>query len=78
MKKSMIWLFLAGMVLTIAPAFADEIRESYDGATSVVGTSPNSSETNTVDLSDKSDDTVYSPSLGNTTPAGQAPGQPIE
>ncbi|MDO9267884.1 MAG: hypothetical protein Q7T96_02100 [Methylobacter sp.] len=54
--------------------------------TSVVDLSNNKSSpapaenqnTSTVDLSDKKSDTVYSPSLENTTPAGQAPGGPIE
>ncbi|MBL6985607.1 MAG: hypothetical protein ISR72_00975 [Methylobacter sp.] len=36
------------------------------------------SNTSTVDLSDKQSDVVYSPSLENTTPAGQAPGGPVE
>jgi hypothetical protein len=35
-------------------------------------------DTTTVDLSDKPSDVVHSPSLENTTPAGQAPGGPIE
>ncbi len=35
-------------------------------------------DTSTVDLSDKQSDVVHSPSLENTTPAGQAPGGPIE
>jgi hypothetical protein len=37
------------------------------------------SDTSTVDLSDKDTDApVQSPSFENTTPAGQAPGGPIE
>jgi hypothetical protein len=75
MKKM---LFLLAFSLTVtAPAMAEHIYESYDGATTPVGASSNSSDTNTVDLSSTSDTTVYSPSLGNSTPAGQAPGQPI-
>ncbi len=35
-------------------------------------------DTSTVDLSNKQSDVVHSPSLENTTPAGQAPGGPIE
>lgn len=81
MKKLAVLLSLAGFVLTVSvPAFADNINEAYNGqSSSVAGTSSNSSDTNTVDLSDKdTDQPVQSPSQDNTTPAGQAPGQPIE
>lgn len=75
MKKALpLTIFL--LMLAI-PAMADHIYESYDGATTPVGASSNSSDTNTVNLSSTTDTTVYSPSLGNSTPAGQAPGQPI-
>lgn len=72
-------ILAVGVLFSVQPAFAENINEAYNGAPAeVVATSPNSSDTNTVDLSDTSDDQpVNSPSLENTTPAGQAPGQPL-
>lgn len=71
--RNMIWMVL-GLALMAAPASAEHIYEAYNGADS---STPNQ-DTSTVDLSDKdTDQPVQSPSLENTTPAGQAPGGPI-
>ncbi|HTL69802.1 MAG TPA: hypothetical protein VL404_00780 [Candidatus Eisenbacteria bacterium] len=76
MKKSL-FLLLALIAAFAGTAFADNINEAYNGSDTVAGTA-DSSETSTVDLSDKdTDQPVQSPSFENTTPAGQAPGQPI-
>lgn len=78
MKLVLSAAFATLMLSCSTPVFAEHINEAYNGSTTIVEVSPNSSDTNTVDLSDTTSDTVYSPSFSNTTPAGQAPGQPIE
>jgi hypothetical protein len=57
----------------VGPAFAPLVlnTQSDSGSTN--------QDTSVVDLSDKNtDEPTWSPSFDNTTPAGQAPGGPIE
>lgn len=67
------------VVMTSLPCFAADDTSVVDLRDTPSTPAPEESkDTTTVDLSDKKSDVVYSPSLENTTPAGQAPGGPIE
>lgn len=76
MKILLIGLLVA---MTSLPSFAADDTSVVDLSDNTSSPAPaENKDTSTVDLSDKQSDAVYSPSLENTTPAGQAPGGPIE
>ncbi|HEY8037054.1 MAG TPA: hypothetical protein VIF37_15845 [Methylobacter sp.] len=76
MKILLIGLLVAMTSLSSFASDDTSVVDLRDDTSSSVPTE--NQDTSTVDLSDKQSDTVYSPSLENTTPAGQAPGGPIE
>ncbi len=74
-KYLVIALFALGGISVCAGTLYAPLVSTTEGTSS----SSSNSDTSTVDLSDRDTDApVQSPSFENTTPAGQAPGQPIE
>ncbi len=77
MKKLICFMMIAGFMLAFSGIARAELVNVVDDSSSSSST-PNQ-DTSVVDLSDKNTDApVQSPSFENTTPAGQAPGGPIE
>lgn len=68
-------IFFAGSMLWTGAAYAELVTVIDEGSDE----SSTHDDADVVDLSDKdTDQPTWSPSFENTTPAGQAPGGPIE
>ena len=76
MKKLLLGLLALAATFPVFAAEDTSVVDLRDDPS--VSTPVENDDTSTVDLSDKESDVVNSPSLENTTPAGQAPGGPIE